>query len=110
MGGCVGVEKSKEPDQKDPGQTQYPRGCLVQQMTSHKKIVLPKDVNYPIYINKYDYDSRTNDDLSFKKGDLMYIITMDEDHWWFARSQDMAREGYVPSNYVAEWKSMEAEE
>ena len=63
-----------------------------------------------IYISKYDYDSRTNDDLSFKKGDLMYIITMDEDHWWFARSQDMAREGYVPSNYVAEWKSMEAEE
>lgn len=24
--------------------------------------------NYPVYVGKYDYDSRTDDDLSFKKG------------------------------------------
>lgn len=26
------------------------------------------DPNYPLYVGKYDYDSRTDDDLSFKKG------------------------------------------
>lgn len=24
--------------------------------------------NYPVFVGKYDYDSRTDDDLSFKKG------------------------------------------
>lgn len=67
-------------------------------------------VTYPIYVGKYDYDSRTDDDLSFKKGDLMYIISTDEGDWWFARSKDTGREGYIPSNYVAEHKSLDAEE
>ena len=66
--------------------------------------------NYPIYVGKYDYDSRTDDDLSFKKGDLMYIISTDEGDWWFARAKDGGREGYIPSNYVAEYKSLDAEE
>lgn len=70
----------------------------------------PKDPGYPIYVGKYDYDSRTDDDLSFKKSDLLYIISTDEGDWWFARSKDTGREGYIPSNYVAAWKSLDAEE
>ena len=70
----------------------------------------PKDPGYPVYVGKYDYDSRTDDDLSFKKGDLLYIISTDEGDWWFARAKDSNREGYIPSNYVAEWKSLDAEE
>ena len=70
----------------------------------------PPPVNYPVYVGKYDYDSRTDDDLSFKKGDLMYIISTDEGDWWFARSKDNGKEGYIPSNYVAEYKSLDAEE
>lgn len=70
----------------------------------------PPPVNYPVYVGKYDYDSRTDDDLSFKKGDLMYIISTDEGDWWFARSKDSGKEGYIPSNYVAEYKSLDAEE
>lgn len=70
----------------------------------------PPEANYPVYVGKYDYDSRTDDDLSFKKGDLMYIISTDEGDWWFARSKEDGKEGYIPSNYVAEWKSLDAEE
>ena len=70
----------------------------------------PPEVNYPVFVGKYDYDSRTDDDLSFRKGDLMYVISVDEGDWWFARSKDTGREGYIPSNYVAEWKSLDAEE
>ncbi len=62
------------------------------------------------YVGKYDYESRTDDDLSFKKGDLMHIISTDEGDWWFAKSKDTGKEGYIPSNYVAEWKSLDAEE
>lgn len=58
----------------------------------------------------YDYDSRSDDDFSFKKGDLIYIISTDESDWWFARSKEGRKEGYIPSNYVAEYKSLNAEE
>ena len=43
-------------------------------------------------------------------GDLLYIISTDEGDWWFARSKTTKREGYIPSNYVAEHKSLDAEE
>ena len=70
----------------------------------------PAPSQYPIFVGKYDYDSRTDDDLSFKKGDLMYIVSTDEGDWWFARSKETGQEGYIPSNYVAEYKSLDAEE
>ena len=28
----------------------------------------PVELNYPVFVGKYDYDSRTDDDLPFKKG------------------------------------------
>ena len=67
-------------------------------------------VNYPIFVGKANYDSRTDDDLSFRKGDLMYIINTDEGDWWFARSKDGGKEGYIPSGYVTEYKSLDDEE
>ena len=70
----------------------------------------PKEPNYPLFVGKYDYASRTNDDLSFKKGDLLYIINTDEGDWWYARSKHTGQEGYIPNNYVAEHKSLDAEE
>ena len=33
-----------------------------------EKMPVPAEPNYPVYVGKYDYDSRTDDDLSFKKG------------------------------------------
>ena len=40
----------------------------------------------------------------------MYIINTDEDDWWFARSKDSGKEGYIPSGYVTEYKSLDDEE
>ena len=65
---------------------------------------------FPIYVGKYDYDSRTDDDISFKKGDQMYIISIEEGDWWFARLKNSGREGYIPSNYVTEYKGLDAQE
>ena len=28
----------------------------------------PVELNYPVFVGQYDYDSRTDHDLSFKKG------------------------------------------
>ena len=112
---CTGKNSVKSEETKDskggyvgPGQPN-PRGH-VQPPPPPPKPEQPPPTNYPVYVGKYDYDSRTDDDLSFKKGDLMYIISTDEGDWWFARSKDGGKEGYIPSNYVAEYKSLDAEE
>ena len=71
------------------------------------------DINYPIFVAEHDYVTQTvaDDHLSFKKGDLMYVINADDANWWRARLiKDKGREGYIPSNYVAECKSLEEQE
>ena len=77
---------------------------------SYYYVGVPKEPDYPLYVGKYDYDRWLDDDLSFKKGDLMYILNTDDEDWWLARSKETGKEGYIPSNHVAEWKKLEAEE
>ena len=64
----------------------------------------------PIFIALFDYDQRTSEDLSFKKGEHLEIINNQDGDWWQARSLSTMREGYIPSNYVAEHKTIQAEE
>lgn len=64
----------------------------------------------PIYIALFDYEQRTNEDLSFAKGERLEIIDKQDGDWWQARSLDTMKEGYIPSNYVAEHKTIQAEE
>lgn len=64
----------------------------------------------PIFIALFDYDQRTNEDLSFNKGERLEILNNTDGDWWQARSLDTFREGYIPSNYVAESKTIQAEE
>ena len=65
--------------------------------------------NGALYVGKYNYSAFKDDELSFKKGDLMKIISTDGE-WWYACLVDSQRKGYVPSNYIAENTSLEAEE
>lgn len=64
---------------------------------------------YPIFIALYDYDTRTEEDLRFKKGEHLEILDNKQGDWWFARSLKTRQKGYIPSNYVAKLKSIEAE-
>ena len=65
-----------------------------------------EEPNYPLFVGMYEFSSRTDDDLGFKKGDLLYIInTDDDDDWWYARSKHTGQEGYIPSNHVVEFES-----
>ncbi|XP_056154629.1 tyrosine-protein kinase Fgr isoform X2 [Lampris incognitus] len=63
-----------------------------------------------LFIALYDYDARTEDDLSFQKGEKFHIINNTEGDWWEARSLDTGNSGYIPSNYVAPVDSIQAEE
>ena len=71
---------------------------------------LKEETLYSLFVGKYDYNPRTDDDLGFEKGDLLYIINTDDEDWWFARSELTGQEGYIPTSYVAEFNTLEAEE
>lgn len=62
-----------------------------------------------IFIALYDYDGRTPEDLSFRKGDELEIIDDKSGDWWLAKSKSTGEQGFIPSNYVARYKSIEAE-
>ena len=63
-----------------------------------------------IYVALYDYEARTNEDLSFKKGERMEITNNTDGGWWQAKSLSSGRDGYIPSNYVAPITSLQTEE
>ena len=71
---------------------------------------VPEVSQYPLYTGKYDFFSEDDKYLSFKKGDLMYILNNVEGNWWFARCKQTGQEGYVPYNYVAAFNTLDAEE
>ena len=62
-----------------------------------------------VFVALYDYDARTAEDLSFRKGEHLEIQTDTEGDWWYAKSKTTKLEGYIPSNYVAKLKSLESE-
>lgn len=62
-----------------------------------------------VFVALYDYDARTAEDLSFRKGEHLEIINDTQGDWWYARSKTTQNEGYIPSNYVAKLKSLESE-
>lgn len=61
------------------------------------------------FVALYDYDARTDEDLSFKKGEVLEILNDTQGDWWYARSKSTKNCGYIPSNYVAKVKSLESE-
>ncbi|KAG8588657.1 hypothetical protein GDO81_006048 [Engystomops pustulosus] len=62
------------------------------------------------FVALYDYEARTEDDLTFAKGDRFHIINNSEGDWWEARSLRSGKTGFIPSNYVAPANSIQAEE
>ncbi|KIH47419.1 SH3 domain protein [Ancylostoma duodenale] len=65
--------------------------------------------NAPCFIALFDYEARTDDDLSFKKDEVLEILNDMQGDWWFARHKATGKTGYIPSNYVAKEKSIESQ-
>ena len=119
MGCCVGkngaaddgaISYSKAANNGSGGRQGEEGQRYVPSATTSKSLPPPPPPNCPTYTAKYDYECRTDDDLTFKKGDLLYIISTEEGDWWYAQHRDTGEKGFIPSNYVAEHDSLDAEE
>ncbi|XP_063614904.1 growth factor receptor-bound protein 2-like [Penaeus indicus] len=56
-------------------------------------------------IAKHDFNATAEDELSFRKGQILKVLNMEDDMNWFRAELD-GREGLIPSNYI-EMKSHE---
>ena len=108
---CTETDLSfKQSDQLCVIDTEDKDWWFARSMESGKEGFVPSnyltEVIYPIYAAVFDYQSRTDDDLSFEKTNLLCILNADDKDWWLARSKNSGEEGYVPSNYVAKVNSL----
>ncbi|KAF1769652.1 hypothetical protein GCK72_001469 [Caenorhabditis remanei] len=81
-------------------------------LTSSSGNVVDKNQNVAqslTFVALFQYDARTDDDLSFKKDDILEILNDTQGDWWFAKHKATGRTGYIPSNYVAREKSIESQ-
>lgn len=51
-------------------------------------------------VGKFDFAGRDPEDLPFRKGDILEIISKDEEEWWSARDKQ-GRVGQIPVKYTA---------
>ncbi len=127
MGNCIGrPQEGKKPVDipKPPGggpESQNgivgtPSGTVDGNSFSQAVAAMPSPVSrqdspasVKTFVALYDYDARTDEDLSFKKGEHLEILNDTQGDWWYARSKTTKLEGYIPSNYVAKLKSLESE-
>ena len=137
MGGCYGrhrpkvtVEVTEAPQPAAPSPVDVPvNGTAVPTATTTSNGITLQDFERqrqnapaspppslpppPVYLKcvaLYDYDARSDDDLTFRKGETLEILNSKDGDWWLARSPVTGAEGYLPSNYVAEQRTVEAEE
>ncbi|KAJ1869961.1 actin binding protein [Coemansia sp. RSA 486] len=48
----------------------------------------------------YDYDAEAEDELPFNEGDIIYNVEQLDPGWWAGETQDGARQGVFPANFV----------
>jgi fyn-related kinase len=95
---------SPPPSQPQPQQPQQQQQLQPQTHVDQNKI---------LYIALFNYEQRSENDLSFKKGDILEILDCETlPGWWIAEhfdyTQQKKRTGYIPSQYVAKLQSVES--
>lgn len=66
----------------------------------------------PTYVGLWDFVARTDEELSFRAGDLFHVARKEEEWWWATRLDAAGRalgQGYVPHNYLAEKETVQSE-
>ncbi|XP_014296726.1 adapter molecule Crk [Microplitis demolitor] len=54
-------------------------------------------------IAKYDFEGNDQDDLPFRKGEILTVISKDEEQWWTAKN-NVGQKGSIPVPYVQKYE------
>ena len=63
-----------------------------------------------VYVCLYEFQSRTDGDLSFAKGEEIEILNNSDGEWWYGKSLKSGQTGYIPSNYIEPINSLKSHE
>ncbi|MGH0135972.1 UNVERIFIED_CONTAM: hypothetical protein FKN15_025239 [Acipenser sinensis] len=98
-------------DLKKPQPVRSDRTIEARDPTSNKQQVIVSKESEPgkIVITLYPYEGVHDEDLGFKKGERLRVIE-ECGEWWKAVSLTSKKEGFIPSNYVAQVNTLETEE
>eukprot|EP00116_Pleurobrachia_bachei_P019117 sb/3479379/ len=116
MGGCFSRQK---PSRSQASKRQHEFDSLVTPATPANHYLpeavassshIKENPQRPIFIALYDYDARSDDDLSFVKGEKLEVLDAMEGDWWNVVSLLTGRAGFVPSNYLADATHIHSEE
>lgn len=106
---CLFQEADKSVVIENPGARCSPEACRSQSQEHGRS-------RGRYFVALFDYQARTAEDLSFRAGDKLQVLDSSQEGWWFARHLEkrgdgsgQLLQGYIPSNYVAEDKSLQAE-
>ena len=64
------------------------------------KAAAPEAKKFPQFKALYAYGGQHDDELAFEAGDIINLISKDEEAWW--KGELNGRTGVFPSNYVEE--------
>eukprot|EP00127_Corallochytrium_limacisporum_P003879 Clim_evm93s153 gene=Clim_evmTU93s153 len=123
-GGFVNGQPNAQKFAQSQGQVQRPPGMAQQQepqkipMQMHAPPVMearqlatsPPPAEEELFQALYDYEARTPEDLSFRRGEKLRIINNADGDWWQAESLSTGQKGYIPSNFIAPVRSLQQEE
>ncbi|TNN07763.1 Tyrosine-protein kinase Fyn isoform 1 [Schistosoma japonicum] len=56
----------------------------------------------------FDYEAHTAEEVSARKGDLLRVLDLSDSEWWLVEHSGQV--GYIPSSYLAQANSVEAED
>eukprot|EP00794_Sanderia_malayensis_P004977 gene4977-5627_t len=109
-----GGRKSVEETDKKTERSEEIQSQLRSSQSKEKQITTTEEEPVPapvlLYSSLYDFDGRTKDDLSFRKGDEIEVWNNTDGNWWFGKCLRTACTGYVPSNYLEPVNSLRSHE
>ncbi|KAK3880901.1 hypothetical protein Pcinc_014640 [Petrolisthes cinctipes] len=62
-----------------------------------------------VLVGLFDYEARTENELSFKKNEYLKVLKQTNSDWWLVKSMITSLTGHVPLSFLAKLKSIEAE-
>lgn len=62
-------------------------------------LIRPARRTFEQVVAKYDFEGNDFEDLPFKKGDILTIVSRDEEQWWKARNA-VGKVGQIPVPYI----------
>jgi len=79
-----------------------------EEVTEKWKSTMALNPSNCVFVAKYNYAPRRDNELGFKKGDLLYIVNGDDTNWWLGKIKNSPGPiGYIPVNYVANFENQD---